>query len=167
MKLNSLKYLIKHACIRLIMLGIVSFAGCVVLVSCAIWLPSPDDITIGPPFKNIDNIPPNTGLVYLYRPPISAFVSGSYSYVKANGKVICGTINESYYPYFAKPGKTEFDMDGATVAVDVQAGHTYFVRVTVKGGFSHIKEALELVAPDIGEKEIKDCNLALILPTLP
>ncbi len=77
-----------------------------------------------------------------------------------------GLFNGNYYPYLAKPGKTEFDMGGSTVAVEVQAGHTYFVRAGLKSGFFYIKPTLELIGPNIGEKEIKDCMFALILSAL-
>jgi uncharacterized protein DUF2846 len=156
--MKQFKYLMLCICVKLVILGLVVISSCT---------PS----NFGPRFDKIDNIPPNAGLVYLYR---SERFRGAkvWFYVTANGEVMGPLYNDGYYPYFSKPGKTVFNAesyyDGKmildhTVSIEVQAGHTYYIRATT------LPQILELVTPDIGEKEIKDCKIiqTVILPTLP
>lgn len=144
--------------VSIVILGIIGISGCT---------PS----YFGPRFEKIDNIPSNTGLVYLYR---SEWFRGAgvWFYVTANGEVIGPLYNDGYYPYFAKPGKTALNAESYyggkkmldhTLSVEVQEGHTYYIRATT------LPQILELVTPDIGEKEIKDCKIiqTVILPSLP
>ncbi len=123
-----------------------------------------------PFFQKMDSIPPGSGLVYLYRPLRTIDYYKEYE-IKADGKVVAVLPSGGYYPVVTEPGKIEFttSIRGAVPAnaigfaitskgsstVDVQAGHTYYVRVLGKAS----PPAPELVSPDIGEEEITDCTL--------
>lgn len=117
--------------------------------------------TLGPAYQKVDKIPDNMGLVYIYRP--SHFTGGGMTYdVKSGEDVIISLYNGGYYPYFAKPGVTEFwakTEARSSVSLVVKAGRTYYIRGTVGWGLFIARPYLEMVPPNIGENEIKDCKL--------
>jgi hypothetical protein len=164
-------YRLNRAQIGLALLGIVILSGCAV-----------SDSSLGPLFEKINTIPPNTGVVYLYIPKVGTGPSDYWCYIKANGEIIASLRKEGYYPYFAKPGKIAFGgywddwsygiTSSATSIIkatfEVQAGHTYYVRIGTNTSVAHLDLYPELVAPDIAEKEIRDCKImkSMILPSL-
>lgn len=67
-------------------------------------------------------------------------------------------------PISRNQAKLNLIWEKVLLSVDEQAGHTYYVRSTLK--ILRSQWILELVDPDIGEKEISDCRLILtLLPT--
>lgn len=117
--------------------------------------------TLGPVYQKVDKIPNNTGLVYIYRP--SHFSGGGVTYdVKVGEDVITSLYNGGYYPYFAKPGATEFwakTESKSSVSLVVKAGRTYYIKGSVGLGLFIARPHLEIVPPNVGENEIKDCKL--------
>ena len=119
--------------------------------------------TLGPVYSKIEKIPDNAGLVYLYRP--SAFFGGGLSYdVKTGETVITNLKNGGYYPYFSAPGEKEFwakTEAKSSVTLDVKAGQTYYIKGEVGAFILVPRPHLMVVAPEIAEKEIVNCNLIL------
>jgi len=117
--------------------------------------------TLGPAYQKVDRIPDNMGLVYIYRP--SHFVGGGVTYdVKVGEDVITSLYNGGYYPYFAKPGATEFwakTEARSSVSLVVKPGRTYYIKGSLGFGILIARPHLEMVPPNIGENEIKDCKL--------
>jgi len=117
--------------------------------------------TLGPAYQKVEKIPKDMGLVYIYRP--RHFGGGGLTYdVKVGEDVIVSLYNGGYYPYFAKPGATEFWAKTETkssVSLVVKPGRTYYIRGTVGFGLLIGRPHLEIVPPSVGEKEIRDCKL--------
>ena len=117
--------------------------------------------TLGPVYSKVDKIPENAGLVYFYRP--SAFFSGGLSYDVKTGETVITTLkNGGYYPYFSAPGEKEFwakTESKSSVTLDVKAGQTYYIKGEVGVGILVARPHLMVVAPEIAEKEIVNCNL--------
>lgn len=115
----------------------------------------------GPAFTKIEEIPDDTGLVYIYRPG-SAFGAGVSYDVKANGIPIMHLTPGGYYPYFAKPGEIEFSAkteSTSSLTLDVKTGQTYYIKGTVGIGILVGRPHLVLVSTEVGEKEILKCKL--------
>jgi hypothetical protein len=115
----------------------------------------------GPVFKPIDPLPAGKGVVYIYRE--SGFVGGSvYGTVTANKIPITKIRNGGYFPYLSNPGSVHFEVSTeATNEADVavEAGKEKYLKTTVGMGFvaGHLK--FSEVSPEIGRKEISECQL--------
>ncbi|MGH7407871.1 MAG: DUF2846 domain-containing protein [Candidatus Methylomirabilales bacterium] len=133
--------------------AVVVLAGMAALAGCA---PS-----LGAAFANVQTVPDQAAVVYIYRP--SKFIGGGVGYdVKANGVVVTTLYNGGYYPYIAKPGEIEFSAKTeatSSVTLDVKAGSVYYVRGTVGVGFIVGRPHLEVVPPEVAEKEIIETKL--------
>jgi hypothetical protein len=116
---------------------------------------------LGPVYTKVDMVPPNKGLVYIYRP--GSFVGGGISYdVKVGDAPVTTLYNGGYFPYFSNPGEVEFWAKTETksaVTLDVKAGETYFIKGTIGVGFLMGRPHLLVVPNDLGAKEIADCKL--------
>ena len=117
--------------------------------------------TLGPVYQRVDKIPDGMGLVYIYRP--GGFVGGGVSYdVKVGETVITTLYNGGYYPYFAKPGETEFwakTESKSAITLDIKPGEIYYIKGTVGVGFFVGRPHLMVAEKDVGEKEIAQCKL--------
>ena len=114
----------------------------------------------GPVFKPIDPLPAGKGVVYIYRE--SGFVGGVYGTVTANKIPITKIRNGGYIPYLSNPGSVHFEVSTeATNEADVavEAGKEKYLKTTVGMGFvaGHLK--FSEVSPEIGRKEISECQL--------
>ena len=142
--------------ISLKLLGLVAIAG--LLVSSFLL---PGCATLGPPFQKIEKIPDNMGLVYIYRP--SKLMGGAIKYeVDANKVLVTHLPAGGYYPYFAKPGVTEFSAETeskSAVTIDVKAGETYYIKGTIGIGFFVGRPHLVIVSREEGAKEIAECKI--------
>lgn len=115
----------------------------------------------GPAFKPIDPIPAGKGVVYIYREP-GVVGSGVYGTVSANKRPITKIKNGGYFPYVSNPGSVHFEVSTeATNEADliVEAGKEKYLKTSVGMGFfvGHLK--FSEVSPEIGKKEIVECNL--------
>lgn len=116
--------------------------------------------TLGQVYKNVEAVPSNKALVYIYRP--SGMGAAVYYDVKANGKVVTTLYNGGYYPYFTDPGEIEFSAETEAsdeVTIDTKVNQTYFLRGSVGIGFFVSHPHLIVVPAQEAEKEIVDCNL--------
>ncbi len=117
--------------------------------------------TLGPSFQRVEKIPENMGLVYIYRP--SKLMGGAVKYeVEANKVLVTHLPSGGYYPYFAKPGATEFSAQTeskSAVNIEVKAGETYYIKGTLGIGFFVGRPHLVIVPADEGAKEIAECKL--------
>jgi hypothetical protein len=115
----------------------------------------------GPVFKPIDPIPAGKGVVYIYRE--SGIVGGGvYGTATANKIPITKIRNGGYFPYLSNPGTVHFEVSTeATNEADVavEAGKEKYLKTTVGMGFvaGHLK--FSEVSPEIGRKEISECQL--------
>lgn len=116
---------------------------------------------LGPVYQKAEEIPLDSGLVYIYRP--SSFVGGGVSYdVKVGDTSITRLYNGGYYPYFSAPGEVEFWAQTETrsaVTLDVKAGETYYIKGTVGVGLLMGRPHLMVVPAEIAINEIVDCKL--------
>lgn len=130
----------------------------IILVSCLSGC-----ATLGPVYQKVDKIPDNSGLVYIYRP--SAFIGGGLSpnlYTDLGKTFLTKIYSGGYFPYVAKPGKVFFSAATETessIALKVEPGQTYYIKLTIGVGFFIGRPELTVVDPDIGEHEIKECQL--------
>jgi hypothetical protein len=115
----------------------------------------------GPAFKPVADLPADKGVVYIYRE--SSFVgSGVFGTVTANNIPITKVFNGGYFPYISKPGTVHFEVSTeATNEADVlvEAGKDKYLKTSVGMGFliGHLK--FSEVSPEIGRKEIGECQL--------
>ncbi len=147
--MGRFKHFMLKLCFHIFVLGSLALLGCV-----------PE---LGPFFKKVDVIPPNSALVYFYRPLRLPGYRSWYD-VKSFSETVAVLPSGAYYPYFAKPGKTEFNVwPERPVSLDVQAGQTYYIRMLIRKGSFTAEPILEQVPSAIGEEEIKDCRLTPFL----
>ncbi len=114
----------------------------------------------GSGFAPVTQIAPDKALIYVYREP------------GLRGAAITPDVNigdefrfpltiGGYYPYFATPGKLTVSataLGTRSVTFDARPGQTYYVKGgTVPMGLG--VPAIELVSPEQGVAEIKDCKL--------
>ena len=115
----------------------------------------------GPVFKPVDPIPTGKGVVYIYRE--SGLVgSGVYGTVIADKTPLTKVRNGGYFPYLSNPGTVHFEVSTeATNEADVtvEAGKEKYLKTTVGMGLlvGHLK--FSEVSPEIGRKEISECQL--------
>ena len=115
----------------------------------------------GAPFQAVEEIPTSKALVYIYRP--GGFVGGGVVYdVHVGETEIVALRSGGYFPYFADPGETEFwarTEAKATVATNLEAGKTYYLRGGVGIGFVVGHPKLTFVGEEEGASEVADCKL--------
>jgi hypothetical protein len=117
----------------------------------------------GPAFKPVDPIPEGKGVVYIYRE--HAFMgagSAVTSDVSVNNAPITNILNGGYYPYISDPGTKHFEVSTETTNeanVVVEAGKEKYLKTTLGMGFVVGHLNLTEVSPEIGKKEIAECNL--------
>jgi hypothetical protein len=129
------------------MLAII-MAGILIVSGCA---------TPGPSFKQVENIPPDKAVIYIYH----AGGSNHLFFLQANGKDVTAIKKGLYYPYITDPGMIEFTaktMGTFSITLDAKAGQTYYLKGSVPPGFSPTP-SLVLVSSEIGAKEIVACKL--------
>lgn len=113
-----------------------------------------------PGFKQVENIPADKAVIYIYHS------GGSNHYflpifVLANDKDVAELKKGTYYPYVTEPGVIEFivrAMGTSSLVLDIEAGHTYYLKGSVPSGFSSAP-FLVLVSMEVGTKEIANCKL--------
>ncbi len=123
-------------------------AGVLVLSGCAAH---------GPSFKQVENIPADKAVVYIYH---SGGSNHSF-FLQANGKDVTALKKGTYYPYITEPGRIEFTartMGTSSTVLDAKAGETYYLKGSVPPGFSPTP-ALAVVSSEVGTREIADCKL--------
>jgi len=117
--------------------------------------------TKGPAFTKVENIPPNKGLIYIYRP--SAFGGAAVKYtVHVKDKATKRLTNGGYFPYFADVGENEVwakTEAKSSVTLDVKAGQTYYVKGGVRMGFAVGRPDLAIVPESVGAAEVAECKL--------
>jgi hypothetical protein len=135
---------------RLLMIFLL-LATCALIVSCA----------GGPSFVNVEEIPEQKGLIYLYRKS-SLFGVAIVPQIWCNGAPIVSLKSGGYYAYFADPGKTFITAKTESrtgVTIEVEPGKTYYVRLRIGMGIVAGRPHLTLVDEEKGAKEIKGCKL--------
>lgn len=115
----------------------------------------------GPAFKPVTSIPSGKGVVYIYRSP-SYMGSGVYGTVTANNTPITKIKNGGYFPFISSPGPVHFTVTTEATNeadVNIEPGKEKYLKTTVGMGFlaGHLK--FSEVSPEIGKKEIAECNL--------
>lgn len=119
--------------------------------------------TLGPVYQKVDQVPENSGVVYIYRP--SGFVGGGVAptlYTDKGKTPIVKIYPGGYFPYFAKPGEVDFSAATeaeSSVTLDIKPGQAYYVKLTIGIGFFVGRPHLIIVSPEVGEKEITECKL--------
>ncbi|MFZ4860078.1 MAG: hypothetical protein ACOYL3_27255 [Desulfuromonadaceae bacterium] len=127
----------------------------------------------GPKYSKVDKIPDTAGLVYFYQryqqdPTIKSFI------IKTDNKIIARLYSGGYYPHFSTPGKREFSAsynagntypqwEGSPVTLDIKAGQAYYIKAEYLPGPNETH--LVIVAPEVAEKEIADCERKMKLLT--
>jgi len=119
----------------------------------------------GPAYVPITQVPADKALLMIYRPPgiggaaltPDVDIAGEFKFPLTIG---------GYYPYFVKPGNLTLAITGngtRTVALDAKGGQTYYVKGgPVPMGFG--VPAIEIVPPEQGAAEIKECKLLTLPP---
>lgn len=117
----------------------------------------------GPPFQKIDNIQPDKGLIYIYRP-------STWHGAALVPSVVINELNAipikmgGYYPYISPPGEVTIAVihtGRRAIKINVKPGETYYVRVGTLGlGIPSI----ESVAAELGLPEVSECKR---LPDVP
>jgi len=119
----------------------------------------------GSAFVPITQVPADKALLLIYREPGMRGAALTPD-VDIGGQFKFPLTIGGYYPYFAKPGKltVSVTVNGTrSVTFDAKPGETYYVKGgTVPMGFG--VPAIELVSPEQGAAEIKECKL-LTLPS--
>jgi hypothetical protein len=131
---------------RLLLLMIT--AGVLVLLGC---------VANGPSFKQVENIPADKAVVYIYH----SGGSNHPFFLQANGKDITGLKRGTYYPFITEPGRIEFTaktMGTTSLVLEAKAGETYYIKGSVPPGFSPTP-SLVLVSTEVGTSEIANCKL--------
>ena len=87
---------------------------------------------------------------------------GVYGTVTANKIPITKIRNGGYFPYLTSPGPVHFEVSTEATNeadVSVEAGKEKYLKTTVGMGFvaGHLK--FSEVSPEIGRKEISECQL--------
>ena len=111
----------------------------------------------GPSFKQVENIPADKAVIYIYH---SGGSNHSF-FLQANGKDVTALKKGTYYPYITEPGRIEFiarTMGTSSLVLDAKAGEIYYLKGRVPPGFSPTP-SLVLVSTEVGTKEIADCTL--------
>ncbi len=135
--------------------------------------------TLGPSFKQMESIPADKAVVYIYRPsgPISSgewFTGTGYAAdialpfpVKANGKLVTTLVKGGYATYLTEPGQIEFTAFDTgfmapksifSITLDAKAGQAYYLKGAHGKGMAG-RAHLTLVAPEVGANEITTCQL--------
>ena len=88
--------------------------------------------------------------------------TGVFGTITANNTPLTKVKNGGYYPYISSPGSTHFVISTEAdneADVTVEVGKEKYLKTTIGMGFLvghlHISE----VSPEIGRKEIEECNL--------
>jgi hypothetical protein len=111
----------------------------------------------GPSFKQVENIPADKAVVYIYH----SGGSNHAFFLQVNGKDITALKKGTYYPCITEPGRVEFTaktMGTTSLVLEAKAGETYYIKGSVPPGFSPTP-SLVLVSPEEGAKEIANCKL--------
>ena len=123
-------------------------AGVLVLLGCAAH---------GPSFKQVENLPADKAVVYIYH----SGGSNHPFFLQANGKDITGLKRGTYYPFITEPGRIEFTaktMGTTSLVLEAKAGETYYLKGSVPPGFAPTP-SLVLVSTEVGTSEIANCKL--------
>jgi len=111
----------------------------------------------GPSFKQVENIPADKAVVYIYH----SGGSNHPFFLQVNGKDITGLKRGTYYPFITEPGRIEFTaktMGTTTLVLEAKAGEIYYLKGAVPPGFSPTP-SLVLVSSEVGTQEIANCKL--------
>ncbi len=148
----------KQPSIIALLLGLLLFSGCA--------MPS------GPKFTQMNNIPNDKALIYLYRKG-SLVGSANAFKLRANGELITAMQNGGYYTHISPPGEValtaQLELNPLNVGLlnliynpqydlmtlKAEAGRTYYLQTRIT--FSGLK--MKQVDEATGAKEIKRCSL--------
>ena len=140
-----------HACIQ-IMVGF----GAIISIGCS--------QAIGPSFQPVENLGPERSVIYFYF-PIQIGWNDSHT-ILGDRRVLTRLDREGYYPFVTRPGPMIFAIEGwpeeESLKVDLKAGKTYFVKVSLvgRGVLTYTRYyKLELAPPDIATREIMGLRL--------
>jgi hypothetical protein len=114
-----------------------------------------------PRFVPVVSVPPDQGVVYIFRPgsPLGAAVLYT---VTANGTPVVRLRNGGYYPLITPPGQVIFSAQteaSSSVAINVAPGGSYYLRGTVAMGAFVGRPQLEEIPAAIGPSQIARCRL--------
>jgi len=105
-------------------------------------------------------VEPGKANIYVYR---NEFIgAGIPMTVALNGKVMGQTGPKTYFFWQVDPGRYEIQSiaeNTSTVALDAQAGRSYFVWQEVKAGLWMARSALQVVDEATGRKGVQECKL--------
>jgi Protein of unknown function (DUF2846) len=124
-----------------------------------------DDVVLGEKFVPIKNIPKGKALVYIYRPTMWAALL-SYD-IFVNGNYLIKLPANSYFPYFANPGKNVFFAETEVkkqVALNAEAGKTYYLLCSVTPGFWVGHPYFEFVKEKEGMEDLPPLKIAINNP---
>ena len=115
----------------------------------------------GPAFQQINDIPADKGLVYIYRTkPALLHGVGAAPDIVINDLRALRLEAGSYYPYFSAPGETTISaartFSKRSIKIDVHAGETYYVKAGISFGSS--SPYIKSVSTKDGLEEIEDCK---------
>jgi len=171
---------VEHLFAPVLMITMIGFlSGCETLDNTQTW-------QIGPTFRQFDNLPSDRALVYVYRsninPTPGEWFTGTGNAadvgfpfpVSVNGTPVATLVKGGYFVYLAEAGRIQFTASTestglfsppsqSSIIVNAVAGQSFYVKGVYNrglGGGAH----LELVVPDVGEKEIPSCHLTGIFP---
>jgi hypothetical protein len=118
----------------------------------------------GAPFKRVTDIPPDKGVVYVYRP--NSILGGAihYDVHAANDEVICDLIRNGYCLYYAKPGELELwgkTESRSSITIDVKSGQEHFVKGGLSMGFMVGRPNFTATESKTALEEIAECVLLL------
>jgi hypothetical protein len=131
------------------------------LVAVAVVLALGSIVGCAPRFVPVTSVPPDQGLVYIFRPgsPLGAAILYT---VTANGVPVVRLRNGGYYPYVTPPGQVVFSAQTETsssVAINVAPGGTYYLRGMLMMGAFVGRPMLEELPAAVGASEIARCRL--------
>ena len=114
----------------------------------------------GPAFE-AQTVPEGKALVYVYRYGTGKGALKTYV-IEVNGYKIASLSNNSYIPYTARHGLTEFSSRAeytSSVRANIKAGQTYYLRLSVEKGALVGRPKLKFVSEEIGKSEIAGCKI--------
>jgi hypothetical protein len=136
--------------LRLVLVFIVTLSSCADID--AILMSNPTT-----PFKPVEVIPQNKGLIYFYRHIWDSGVLYDVG-ITINGMEVVKLSSGMYYPYFSDVGEVEISTTYAlgrteTVGLYVKAGEIHFMKISVYGGSRPIA-FLSVMTKAQGESEV-------------
>jgi hypothetical protein len=132
-----------------------------VLISCAYTM-------LGAPYKGIDNIPENKGLIYFYWTNDARYSEyyGKNFQLHIDNQFACYVTPGGYSPYFTDPGNHHVQLKFALYTppthqtdLEIKAGQAYYVKVNTVTSDSGFKWSLVEISPEDAMNEIVHLNI--------